>query len=78
MVHIRKFLAQLCLIFVLAEGFLPAQEGLQADPKIVFLIATPRSCSTVFLRMMEASRYFKVYNEPFICAYCKQREIGKS
>lgn len=39
--------------------------------KIIYLISTPRSCSTVCLRMMEASGEFLVMNEPAIYPFIK-------
>lgn len=43
-------------------------------PKTVFLISPPRSLSVAFLRMMEASNYFIILNEPFISAFAASIE----
>lgn len=42
--------------------------------KTVMLISTPRSLSTVFLRMMEARGDFAIYNEPGMAALYNQKE----
>lgn len=49
----------------------------EANYKKVILISTPRSLSTVFLRMMEARGDFKVFNEPGMAAFHRQKHQTK-
>lgn len=58
----------LLLLFFLSEksdciGIEPTKS------KAIYLISTPRSCSTAFLRMMHARGDFEVFNEPGVITY---------
>lgn len=46
--------------------------GLQAQNKIIYLIAPPRTLSTVFLRFMHARGDISIYNEPSQYTYLSQ------
>lgn len=59
----------ICAFFLLCQFNFHSVEA--SPPKIVYLISTPRSCSTVCLRMMEASGEFVVMNEPAIYPFIK-------
>lgn len=61
MVSVRffSFVALLCLI----------APALNAQHKIIYLIAPPRSMSTAFLRMMDARNDFAIINEPSQAAW---------
>jgi hypothetical protein len=41
--------------------------------KMIILVSTPRSLSTVFLRMMENRADFTVFNEPGIATFLTRR-----
>jgi hypothetical protein len=46
--------------------------SLSGANKIVYLISTPRSLSTAFLRMMQARGDFVIFNEPSQCSFVAQ------
>lgn len=62
----------ICALFIFLMFFAQSVEADQG--KIVYLISTPRSCSTVCLRMMEASGEFLVMNEPAIYPFIKNSQ----
>lgn len=58
------YIRHVCALLFFLQFFTQHLDAAQG--KIIYLISTPRSCSTVCLRMMEASGEFVVMNEPAI------------
>ncbi|MBA3816764.1 MAG: sulfotransferase [Parachlamydiaceae bacterium] len=69
-----SFIPSYALIFFLLFFIQPieAKQG-----KIVYLISMPRSCSTVCMRMMEASEEFLVMNEPAIYPFILNNKVDR-
>lgn len=64
--------------FILLNFLALIIQPVEADQgKIVYLISTPRSCSTVCMRMMEASGEFTVMNEPAIYPFILSSQVDR-
>lgn len=73
--HTRNALGLLFAHIVSLMIFIQPVDASQG--KIVYLISTPRSCSTVCLRMMEASGEFLVMNEPAIYPFITANQVDR-